>query len=178
MRDDSDEPAPGRATILGELADVLDVATELVTSLARDGVFHRLIEAFHSMPFEDRETVVGAIEREVSARRLSRATQDLTGRSMHPNPHARLYMRAHETVVPRGELDRDELMLSMLRGMRVTPALLVPELRQAWRDGTREALRHLEPATRGIVADLARELLMLAEEPAPAEAAPLAVVAG
>lgn len=166
MRDSDGKPTCGR-TILDELVDVIDVAAELTTSLANDPVLYRLIEAFRLMPFEDRETVVGAVEREVSARRLSRATEDATGQSMHPNPRARLYVRAHENTAPRRHLERDELMISMLRGMRVTAGLLVPEVHAAWLDGTREALEHLDPEMRATVAQLARELMTLAEAPGP-----------
>jgi hypothetical protein len=163
MRETGDRDE-GSRTVLQELTEVIDVAAKLAESLAADRTLQRLIDALRTAPLEDRDTIVGAIEREVQARRLSRATEDLTGQSMHPNPHARLYIRSHETVVPRNLLERDELMLAMLSGMRVSPILLTPDIHAAWVEGTREALEHLDPTARAAVAQLLREALALVEE--------------
>jgi hypothetical protein len=162
----------GIRSTLEELTDVIDVAARLADTLAGDPTIQRVIEAFRLMPFEDRDIVAQAIEREVQARQLSRATEKATGQSMHPNPHARLYLRTHEkAAVPRNLLERDELMLAMLAGMRVTPLLHVPESHQAWVDGTRGALEHLEPAARRAVAMLLREVLALVDEASDERAA-------
>ena len=155
-----------RRATLQELTDVIDRAARLADALANDPVLQRLIEAFRLMPLEDRATVVNAIEREVQARRLSRAMQDATGQSMHPNPHARLYLRSHEKAKARNLLERDELMLAMLSGMRVSPILLVPDIHASWLDGTREALEHVDASTRVAVGQLLREVLTLIEETA------------
>jgi hypothetical protein len=168
---DGAPPQTDRST-LHDLMDVIEVASELANALAADPILQRLVEAFRLMPLEDRTTVLTAIEREVQARRLSRATEDATGQSMHPNPNARLYLRAHERAVPRNMLERDELMLAMLSGMRVSPILLVPDIHAAWIDGTREALGHLDPATRTAVAQLLREVLALVEEGAAEQTQP------
>jgi hypothetical protein len=61
-------------------------------------------------------------------------------------------------------LERDELMFAMLKGMRVSPILMVPDIHASWIDGTREALEHLDATTRGTVAQLMREVLALVEE--------------
>lgn len=157
------------------LVATLEDAVELVGSFAGNAQFRRLVEAFRLMPLEDRGPIIGAIEREVRARHLTRATEEATGHSMHPNPRARLYVRAHETPALRRHTDRDDLMLSMLRCMRTARFLLVPEVHAAWRDGTREALDHLEPAEREGLLQLTRELLALTEASsrvaAPAELA-------
>jgi hypothetical protein len=163
MGEHGEKPQDGR-TMFDELVELLDVAVAMTAACAKDPVLQRLLEAFRLMPFEDREVLVGAIEREVRARRLSRATEDATGHKMHANRHARLYVRAHETPMPRRNLEREELMLSMLRGMRVSPLLLAPEVHDEWLEGTREALAHLEPDARAAVVELTRELLALAEE--------------
>jgi hypothetical protein len=162
MRDDGERPV--RST-LEELTDILDVAARLAEALGADPTVQRVIEAFRLMPFEDREVVAEVIEREVRARRLSIASEVATGQSMHPNPNARLYLRSHEkAALPRNLLERDELMLAMLAGMRVTPLLLVPDVHEAWVDGTRGALEHLEPAARQAAKMLLREALTLVEE--------------
>jgi hypothetical protein len=129
-----------------------------------DRDLQRMIETFRLMPMEDRSTIIGALEREVQARRLSRATEDVTGQSMHPNPHARFYLRAHERAMPRMPLERDELMLAMLAAMRITPILTVPDIHTAFVEGTRAALEQVEKSTLDVVAGLLRETLALVEE--------------
>lgn len=162
MRDDGKRPV--RAT-LEELTEVIDVAARLAEAISSDPPLQRVIEAFRLMPFEDREVVARALEREVQARRLSVATEAVTGQAMHPNPNARLYLRSHEkATLPRYLLERDELMLSMLAGMRAAQLLFVPEIHEAWIAGTRTALEHLEPSARDAVALLLREVLALVEE--------------
>jgi hypothetical protein len=154
---------------LRKLADIIEKAAHLAESMIADGILQRVVEAFRLMPLEDRDTIVTAIEREVQARRLSTATEDATGQSMHANPNARLYVRSHEQAMPRQMLERDELMLAMLKGMRVSPILMVPDIHASWVDGTREALQHLDATTRATVAQLMREALALVAE---AEAEP------
>jgi hypothetical protein len=156
---------------LPKLADIIEKATHLAEAMMADGILQRVIEAFRLMPLEDRDSIATAVEREVQARRLSRATEGTTGQSMHPNPNARLYMRSHGQALPRQTLERDELMLTMLKLMRVSPILLVPDTHASWMDGTREALEHLDATTRAAVAQLLREALTLVDE-ADAEAAP------
>src|SRR5689334_14867520 len=109
MRDSGQRSESSRSN-LQELADVIDAAVRLTDAITKDPMLQRLLEAFRMMPLEDRGTILRAIEREVQARRLSNATKDATGQSMHPNPHARLYLRSHERVVPRNSLERDEIM--------------------------------------------------------------------
>ncbi len=162
MRDDGER---SQRSPFEELIDVIDVAARLADSIGSDPTLQRVIEAFRLMPFEDREVIAEVIEREVQARRLSVASEIATGQSMHPNPHARLYLRSHEKVaLPRILLERDELMLAMLAGMRASPLLLVPEIHEAWIDGTRGALEHLDASARRAAALLLREVLALVEE--------------
>jgi len=55
------------------------------------------------------------------------------------------------------------MMLAMLSGMRVTPFLLVPEVTPRGSTG-RAKPSDLDPSTRGTVAQLLREVLVLVEE--------------
>ena len=161
---DSDRKSESSQSTLHELADVIEAAVRLAETMANDPMLKRLLEVFRVMPLEDRATIIRAIEHEVQARRLSNATQDATGQSMHANPHARLYIRSHERVVPRSNLDRDEMMFAMLSGMRITPMLLTPDLHASWMEGTREAIEHLDDSARMAVEVLLRETLLLLAE--------------
>jgi hypothetical protein len=162
MPRDGEPPAHSR-TALEELTDVLDVAARVANELLDDPSLQAVIEAFRLMPLEDRAVLAAVVQREVQARRLSLATESTTGQSMHPNPNARLYLRSHEKAVPRGLLERDELMLAMLAGLRVTPILLVPDIHATWLDATRAAVQHVEPAARRAAGQLMREALELVE---------------
>src|SRR6185369_1332226 len=163
MRDSGHRSESSRSS-LQQLADVIDAAVRLADEMANDPILQRLLEAFRLMPLEDRGTILRAIEREVQARRLSCATHDATGQSMHPNPNARLYIRSHERVVPRKLLERDDLMFAMLGGMRVSPILLTPDVHASWVEGTREAMEHLDDTARASVEQLLREALVLLGE--------------
>jgi hypothetical protein len=155
---------PRTENMLRRLATLLEDAAEMAEELIRDGLLRRLLEAFRLMPLEDREPIVESIEREVKARRLSLGTEGFTGQSMHANRNARLYLRSHESPKPRNLLERDELMLAMVQGLRVAPVLQFPEIHASWIEGTREALTHVDGATRTAVAGLVRELLTLLDE--------------
>jgi hypothetical protein len=149
------------ASAFTRLLEVIESAAQLVEDLRNAPLFQRLLTAFRLMPIQDRETVVGAIEREVKARRLSCAIEEVTGQSMHANPHARLYLRAHESPVSRNFVERDEMMFAMLSAFRVTPILTTPEIHDSWIEGTREAITHLDVGTRAVVEGLLREALAL-----------------
>jgi len=56
------------------------------------------------------------------------------------------------------------MMLAMLSGMRVTPFLLVPRSTPRGSTGRAKPLENLDPSTRGTVAQLLREVLVLVEE--------------
>jgi len=55
-------------------------------------------------------------------------------------------------------------MLAMLRGMRLTPILLTPDIHASWIEGTREAMEHLDDTARASVEQLLREALVLLDE--------------
>lgn len=161
MLDDRTKDAPPHHGIQ-ELPHTLRAAAEIVRELRANPLLSRLIAAFSAMPLSDRPVVLEALEAEVQARRLSLATEDVTGQSMCPSPNARLYLRVHETDTPRLPFDRDDMMLAMLRGMRAS-TLLVDTLHETWLEASKEALGHLDAGRRTAVATLLRELLQLCD---------------
>lgn len=146
---------------LDDLRTTLQAASGLAAELMADPLLMRLIQVFHAMPTHDRATVVGAIERDVQSRLLSRATERVTGQGSVPNPRARLYIRTHGPAVEEDDLERDDMMLATLRALRVVPILLLPEIHAVWRDATRAALEDVDAATRDGVERLVREVLDL-----------------
>src|SRR5262245_20680260 len=125
---------------LDALRTALRAATALADEVAGDSLQRRLIEAFRAMPTGDRPTILGVVEREVRARLVSRATERVTGQSAHANPNARLYVRTHGPATRWRRQDADELMLAMLRMIRVASGLAVPASRSAWRAAMGEAI--------------------------------------
>ena len=152
----------GPASLAG-LATVLKEAETLVGELDGDPVIRDVLRTFRLMPFEDRGVIAEALSREVQARRLSLATQDVTGQSMHPNPNARFYLRAHETPVPRNLLERDELMLALTRAMRLASVLRMPAIHQELLEALRLALEHVDASTRADVASLLQDTLAIVQ---------------
>jgi hypothetical protein len=95
---------------------------------------------------------------------------------MVPNPNARFYMRAHETTFDRSMLERDEMMIATVRGMRAATLIpAIPDVYASWRSATLEAMQEVDEATRTTVEGLVREVLGFiarARELAPVEQPP------
>jgi hypothetical protein len=150
---------PGAAA-LEQLQTTLEAALMLVRELADDGLLGRLIAAFRAMPTPDRPVIIGVLEREVTGRLLSRATEKAVGQATYPNPNARLYIRAHESTLDPRALGRDEMMLADIRGMRIASLIRnVPELYSAWKDALREAMDHVDESTRTVSEELLHDAL-------------------
>jgi hypothetical protein len=89
----------------------------------------------------------------------------VTGQAMVPNPHARLYVRTHESVFDRNLLERDEMMIATIRAMRVASIIPnVADIYASWRDATREAMQHVDGATRAVVERLVLDVLAFLRE--------------
>jgi hypothetical protein len=153
----------GAVASLQGLAVLLQEVVKLAADLDADPVVRDVLESFRLMPFEDRSVIAEALRREVQARRLSLATEDVTGQTMHSNRHARFYLRSHETAIPRGLLERDELMLALTRAMRLAPVLRTEAIHTELMEALALALGHVDDAIRCDVAVLLRECLAVLE---------------
>jgi hypothetical protein len=155
----SDDRHPG-AVALEQLQTTLEAALMLVRELADDGLLGRLIAAFRAMPTADRPVIIGVLEREVTGRLLSRATEKAVGQATYPNPNARLYIRAHESTLDPRAFGRDEMMLADIRGMRIACLIRnVPEVYATWKEAVREAMDHVDERTRSIAEELLHDVL-------------------
>ena len=119
------EPPPDAGVAFDKLQVALESALTFVHELAGDQLLGRLVAVFRAMPPQDRPVIIGVLEREVTGRILSRATEKPVGQSTHPNPNARLYVRVHRSELDRRHFDRDEMMVADIRAMRI--ALLVKQ---------------------------------------------------
>lgn len=165
----SDEPTTN-STALQHLQATLEAALHLTREMTADQVLARLLAVFRIMPAEDRPAILDAVEREVQARKLSLATESVSGQSMVPNRNARLYLRVHEAALDRNLLERDEMMIAMARGMRAAILIpAIPDIHASWREATREAMEHVDEATRAVTEQLMREVLEFIAEARAAE---------
>ena len=114
------------AAKLEALHITLETAATLMHEILADGPLRRVIQSLQRLTPADRAVIAEVIERETQALQLSVATEEVTGQSMHANPNARLFVRSHGGDPSRFSLEREELMVAMLRGLRVTPILTVP----------------------------------------------------
>jgi hypothetical protein len=141
----------------------------MVAEVAADPLVSRLLSVFSAMPAQDRNTVVGVLEREVEFRRLTQGTEAVTGWQARPNPRARLYTRAVGAGHEGPRVSRDEMVLAILRCARVMHLLLSPDLRTPFRRATREAFALIESDERAALATVMQELLDALAESARAE---------
>ena len=168
-----DEPTTN-STALQHLEATLEAALQLTRDMTADQLLARLLAVFRTLPAEDRPAVIEALEREAAARKLSLATEGVSGQSMVPNPHARLYLRAHATTFDRNLLERDEMMFATIRALRAAQLIpAIPEIYASWRDATREAMQNVDEPIRAVAERLVHDVLaFIAEARREAEAEP------
>ena len=170
------KPSPDGAEAFAQLRDVLDVAGALARKLTDDPLLGRLIAVFEAMPLEDRSTIIAILEREVLGRQVSRGTEKAVSQSTHLNPNARLYVRAHSSTVDHRYFDRDEMMIADVRAMRVARVIRnVPDLYTLWKEALREAMDHVDEATRADAETLLQDGLAAIAEARAAESAVAAI---
>ena len=154
------KPTPSGAEALGDLQKALASALELAHKLSDDPLLGRLLAVFRNMPMEDREGIVAILEREVTGRMLSRATEKPVGQSTHLNPNARLYVRAHATNLDKRHFDYDEMVIADVRAMRIAVMIrYVPEIYEAWKAAIREAMDHVDEPIRAVAEELLHDVL-------------------
>lgn len=161
---------------LDALRLLLATAQELSRELSDDPVIGRLLRAVSTLPPDDREVLTTAIERGAAWRRVNEAVSAATGVQLRVNPRPLLFVRVLQpapdpdpaTLMP----EADDVMVGVLRVMRLAPMLRMPEARALWRPAVVEALDVLEPAERTQCLRFVEELLevlaaALADEPPP-----------
>ena len=150
---------------LRELGKLLEQARGLTHELRDDALFSRLLDVFARMPAGDRDVVIGALEREVRTRNVSReVADDLTQIALRPNPNAQIYLR----VVEQAE-ERPVEMMAFLRAAHSIQRG-IDALDPRWRSMVLMALRQIGPEGRASVDQFNRtigDLLAEAERLGP-----------
>ncbi|MCW5890453.1 MAG: hypothetical protein KIT14_07860 [bacterium] len=166
----ADDPPPSDALeSLETLQAMLIAAMGLVRKIEGDPLLARWLASFHAMPAADRPVVIEAVEREVKASVVTRATRVVTGQTMHPNPHARLYLRSMERDVPRSTVETEAMRRATLRAMQAVGVVTgTPEMFGEWRVATAAALAGLDGPQRDAIEMLAREFMRILDQPVEA----------
>jgi hypothetical protein len=144
---------------LTALRGLLGAALELATKMA-DPLLERLVTAFRRLPEEDREIVVGIIEREAESRQMGDATAGATGMALRPNPGARLYVRV---IAPEPTVEQDKIIIASARAIRMLNKVIGP-IQERWRMAMLETFRGLAPEERAAVVRFNRDMLAMIEE--------------
>lgn len=158
-------PIPSPEPSFETLRDLLQAAATLAVDLATDPQVARLLTVFGRLPADDRETILGVLEREADAKQVVDATVEHTGFFLRPNPNARLYLRVIEPEGKHepGHLEPDKIMVASVRAIRMMRKVITPMF-ERWRGATLDALGSLDADERADVVWFSRELLTLVEE--------------
>jgi hypothetical protein len=156
----------------GVLRETLRAARTLLRRLTSDPLLLRFLDVYSRTPAQDREVIVGVLEREVTLRRMSAANAraTLNGINMginvtRPNPNARLYVRVLEPGTSAPYVSREEMMHATLRVARATYLTLTTTPRDGqWQAGIRDALARLSPGELSAVDWVNRRMRELIDE--------------
>ncbi|MFN8544825.1 MAG: hypothetical protein U0807_11580 [Candidatus Binatia bacterium] len=153
-------PPPSElAARLAALRAKLERAAAEVGAIAADPLFLRIAEVFRRMPAEDREALLGVLERQVTLRRHAEVVEGVSGMTLRPNPNARLYVRVHDAELNKTPLDGDDWVLLALRAVRAFPSVVTPDFFPIWRAALAEAIELAEPVERAAFERAMRAIL-------------------
>ena len=144
---------------LSALRGLLSAAVELAGQSA-DPLLERLVAVFRRLPEEDREVIIGILEREAESREVGDATSGTTGLTLRPNPGARLYVRI---IAPEPIVEQDKIIIASARAIRMLHKVIEP-IQDRWRVAMLETFRGLEPEERATVVRFNRDMLAMVEE--------------
>ena len=157
---------------LGQLIDILEVARTMVRDLSEDPLLSRYLSVYRAMPDEDRDTIIGVLEREILGRHLSRGTEKAVAQSTHVNPNARLYVRSHATEFDPRHFDFEQMRVANVRAMRVATIIrYVPAIHALFKEALRAAMDEVDEPTREVVEHLLRDVFAAVADARAATAA-------
>jgi hypothetical protein len=143
---------------LEALQSMLAEARTLAKRLQDDPHLDRLIRAFQLFPAGDREAILQVIEKDASWRRIVEQTDGATGISVHPNPHASLYVHVLNRVGDTEARDADVIRLGVATFVQMLPFLFQESVRAQWSAAGREVARTSDGVVRGLARRLLREV--------------------
>ena len=159
-------PSPDASTPrLDALNALLSSAKQLAEALEADPIIGRVLQALAGLPPDDRQTIAQAIERGAAWRRVNESVSAANGVRLRANPNPRLFVRVVDGTAPTMPLspDPDDVLVSILRVLRLAPLIATDEARAVWEPAASEALGMLEPSERQACLAVGRAALELIE---------------
>jgi hypothetical protein len=169
---------PGAPRGLDALQTLLTTARELVDGLVTDPQLGRIVRAFSMLPECDREPILKVLEKDAAWRRIVEETAGATGITVHPNPHASLYVHVLDQVTGQPRTpepllrDGDVIRLGVETFVRLLPLFFEEGVHAQWTAAARDIVRESDVELRGFAVRLAREVLGLVDEAAAEGAVP------
>ena len=132
---------------LDALSALLASAKQLAEALEADPIIGRVLQSLAGLPPDDRQTIAQAIERGTAWRRVNETVSAANGVRLRANPNPRLFIRVVDGTQPTMPLspDPDDVLVSILRVLRLAPWVATDEARAVWEPAASEALGMLEP---------------------------------
>jgi len=156
------------------LQTLLATARELTKALADDPQIERLVQAFRTFPEADRAAILQVIEKDAAWRSIVEKTDDATGISVCPNPHASLYVhilqQADGTALATpdpSQRDADIIRQGLETFVQMLPLLFQEAVRAQWLAAGRDLARTSGPDLRALAVRLAKDVETLVAETEP-----------
>jgi hypothetical protein len=151
------------------LHTLLSTARELVKSLSDDPELDRLVRAFRLFPERDREAILHVLEKDAAWRNIVERTDDVTGITVRPNPHASLYVHvlaqgADPLAADTADRDADVIRRGLRAFVQLLPLLFQEGVHAQWTAAAREIAGASGTDVRAYAVRLAREVEQLVAE--------------
>jgi hypothetical protein len=148
------------------LHTLLATARELAKTLSDDPQLERIVRTFRQFPEGDRETILRVLEKDAAWRAIVERTDDVTGISVRPNPHASLYVHvleqgAEPLAAETAERDADVIRRGLRSFVQLLPLLFQDGVHAQWTAAARQIARASGAELRAHAVALAREVEQL-----------------
>jgi hypothetical protein len=149
------------------LQTLLATARDLAKVLTDDPQLERVVRAFRMFPEADREAILQVLEKDAAWRSIVEKTDDATGITVRPNPHASLYVHILEQTGAGPEpspRDADVIRHGVETFVQMLPLLFQDAVRAQWLAAGRDLARTSGAELRALAVRLAQDVEALVAE--------------
>jgi hypothetical protein len=150
---------------LDALQTLLATARDLAKVLTDDPQLERLGRTFRRFPEADREAILQVLEKDAAWRSIVEKTDDATGITVRPNPHASLYVHIIEQAEPEASpRDADVIRRGVETFVQMLPLLFQDAVRAQWLAAGRDLARSSGAELRALAVRLAQDVETIVAE--------------